>query len=93
MNVPLRAVLAALAFNAAIVPDAPAADWPQPREGTWVAPEFRFHTGEVMRDVKLHYRTIGDPSGTTGTRSRASPRKKSAPPRHDARPAAVAESA
>lgn len=63
MNVPLRAVLAALAFNAAIVPDAPAADWPQPREGTWVAPEFRFHTGEVMRDVKLHYRTIGDPSG------------------------------
>ena len=39
-----------------------AADYPAPREGDWIAPDFRFHTGEVMRELKLHYRTLGDPS-------------------------------
>ena len=36
---------------------------PAPKEGTWVAKDFRFHTGEVMPEVRLHYRTIGDPAG------------------------------
>src|SRR4051812_40596924 len=40
-----------------------AADFPPPREGTWVARDFRFHTGEVMPELKLHYRTVGAPSG------------------------------
>lgn len=40
-----------------------AADYPEAREGDWVAPEFRFHTGEVLTQVKLHYRTIGAPTG------------------------------
>jgi homoserine O-acetyltransferase/O-succinyltransferase len=40
-----------------------AADYPAPREGSWVAKEFRFHTGEVMPEVRLHYRTLGDPKG------------------------------
>ena len=39
------------------------AGYPVPVEGDWVAPEFRFHGGEVMRDVRLHYTTVGDPSG------------------------------
>jgi homoserine O-acetyltransferase len=40
-----------------------AADYPAPKEGDWVARDFKFHTGEVMPEVKLHYTTIGDPSG------------------------------
>lgn len=34
--------------------------WPAPREGTWVAQNFRFHTGEVFPELRLHYRTIGN---------------------------------
>ena len=40
-----------------------AADYPAPSEGTWIARDFRFHTGEVMPELKLHYRTIGAPTG------------------------------
>ena len=41
---------------------AEATTYPAPQEGSWVAKDFRFHTGEVM-DVRLHYRTIGSPQG------------------------------
>jgi homoserine O-acetyltransferase/O-succinyltransferase len=40
-----------------------AADYPAPKEGDWIARDFKFHTGEVMPELRLHYRTIGDPSG------------------------------
>lgn len=40
-----------------------AADYPEPRRGDWVARDFRFHTGEVFPELKLHYRTIGAPTG------------------------------
>ncbi|HEY5292035.1 MAG TPA: alpha/beta fold hydrolase [Burkholderiales bacterium] len=40
-----------------------AADYPVPKEGDWVARDFRFHTGEVFAELKLHYRTIGAPTG------------------------------
>jgi homoserine O-acetyltransferase/O-succinyltransferase len=40
-----------------------AADYPSPKEGSWVARDFRFHTGEVMPELRLHYRTIGSPTG------------------------------
>ena len=40
-----------------------AADYPAPRHGHWVAHDFRFHTGEVMPELKLHYTTVGDPKG------------------------------
>jgi len=42
---------------------AKAQGYPAPQEGTWVAHDFRFHTGDVFPEVKLHYRTIGAPSG------------------------------
>jgi homoserine O-acetyltransferase len=35
---------------------------PAPTEGTWVVKDFRFHTGEVLPELKLHYRTIGSPA-------------------------------
>ena len=41
----------------------PAADYPAPREADWIAREFRFHTGEVLPELRLHYRTVGDPGG------------------------------
>jgi homoserine O-acetyltransferase len=40
-----------------------AADYPAPKQGEWIARDFRFHTGEVLPEVKLHYVTVGEPGG------------------------------
>ena len=40
-----------------------AAQYPAPKEGSWIARDFRFHTGEVLPELRLHYRTVGEPSG------------------------------
>src|SRR5689334_24399115 len=40
-----------------------AADYPAPKQGDWTAKDFRFHTGETMPELKLHYTTIGEPTG------------------------------
>ena len=40
-----------------------AADYPTPQQGDWIAHDFRFHTGEVFHQLKLHYTTVGDPHG------------------------------
>jgi len=55
----------AVSVIALLLPSAIAlsAEYPTPKQGDWVARDFRFHTGEVMPEVKLHYTTIGDPSG------------------------------
>jgi homoserine O-acetyltransferase len=45
------------------MPSAHAADYPAQKEGDWIAKDFRFHTGEVMPEVRLHYTTIGAPTG------------------------------
>jgi len=42
---------------------AAAAEYPAPKQGEWVARNFKFHSGEVMPEVKLHYTTIGEPTG------------------------------
>ncbi len=42
---------------------APAADYPQPREADWTMSDFRFHTGETLPELHLHYTTIGKPTG------------------------------
>ena len=42
---------------------AAAAEYPAPKQGDWIARDFKFHTGEVMSELKLHYTTIGDPAG------------------------------
>ena len=42
---------------------ADAADYPAPQEADWIAHDVRFHTGEVMHEVRLHYTTLGAPSG------------------------------
>jgi len=38
-----------------------AADYPQPIEGDYVAKNFHFASGEVLPELKLHYRTLGTP--------------------------------
>jgi homoserine O-acetyltransferase/O-succinyltransferase len=40
-----------------------AADYPAPKEADWIARDFKFHTGEVLPELRLHYTTIGEPSG------------------------------
>ncbi|HEX2334618.1 MAG TPA: alpha/beta fold hydrolase [Burkholderiales bacterium] len=40
-----------------------AADYPTPQEGSWVMRDFKFHTGEVLPELRLHYTTVGAPSG------------------------------
>jgi homoserine O-acetyltransferase len=40
-----------------------AADPPPQKQGDWVVKDFRFHTGEVLPELKLHYVTIGEPTG------------------------------
>jgi len=40
-----------------------AADYPASRDADWVVRDFRFHTGEILPELRLHYTTIGEPSG------------------------------
>ena len=40
-----------------------AADAITPKEGDWVVRDFRFHTGEVLPELRLHYTTLGAPTG------------------------------
>lgn len=60
MQVLRIAVAAMLAFVAL---PAMAADYPAPRQGEWIARDFRFHTGEVMPELRIAYTTIGNPGG------------------------------
>ena len=53
---------AAIAF-ALVSSPAMAADYPAPKQGDWIARDFKFHTGEVMPELRLHYTTVGEPSG------------------------------
>jgi homoserine O-acetyltransferase/O-succinyltransferase len=36
---------------------------PAPKGGDWIARDFKFHTGETLPELKLHYTTVGEPSG------------------------------
>ncbi len=48
---------------------------PARQEGSWTVKDFRFNTGEVLPELRLHYTTLGQPSneavlvlhGTTGS--------------------------
>jgi homoserine O-acetyltransferase/O-succinyltransferase len=57
--------LRAIAILAFAMPSiaAAAADYPAPKQGEWIARDFKFHTGEVMPEVKIHYTTVGAPTG------------------------------
>jgi homoserine O-acetyltransferase/O-succinyltransferase len=38
-----------------------AADYPPPVEGDFILKDFRFASGEVLPELRLHYRTVGKP--------------------------------
>lgn len=40
-----------------------AAEFPKPQEGDYVAHDFRFHDGSVIKELRLHYTTVGEKSG------------------------------
>jgi homoserine O-acetyltransferase/O-succinyltransferase len=40
-----------------------AADYPAPKQGDFIARDFKFHSGETMPELKLHYTTVGEPTG------------------------------
>jgi homoserine O-acetyltransferase len=52
----------AVAATIASAGSAAAQGYPTPKEGDWVARDFRFHTGEVVPELRIHYTTIGEPS-------------------------------
>ena len=58
---PVRA-FATLAF-ALISFSAFAADYPAPKQAEWVARDFKFHTGEVLPELRMSYTTVGEPTG------------------------------
>jgi homoserine O-acetyltransferase len=58
----MKRVLVALIL-AFIAAPAIAADYPAPKTGEWVAKDFKFHTGEIMPELRLAYTTVGEPSG------------------------------
>src|SRR3954451_19493743 len=57
----LRAALAAAiaVFSFSVL----AADYPAPKQGDWIARDFKFHGGETMPELRLHYATVGEPGG------------------------------
>ena len=38
-----------------------AAEYPTPTEGDFVIRDFRFSSGETLPEVRMHYRTLGQP--------------------------------
>ena len=55
---------AALSVALALTPiSVSAADYPAPKQGDWIAKDFKFHTGQTMPELRLHYTTIGEPTG------------------------------
>lgn len=54
-------ILPVVAMGASLSADAAA--FPEPKQAVWTARDFRFHTGEVLPEVRLHYTTIGEPTG------------------------------
>ncbi|MES2715330.1 MAG: alpha/beta fold hydrolase [Pseudomonadota bacterium] len=57
----LAAVLPTFAQTAA-QPAAQSAAQP-PTDGSWVARDFRFKSGQVLPELRLHYTTLGNPQG------------------------------
>jgi homoserine O-acetyltransferase/O-succinyltransferase len=58
-----RQVTALLLSLAALSTAALALDFPAPKEADFIAKDFRFVSGDVMPELRLHYTTIGEPTG------------------------------
>jgi homoserine O-acetyltransferase len=58
-----RSYLAAAIIITLISGPAIAADYPAPKQNQWVARDFKFHTGEILPELRINYTTVGEPSG------------------------------
>src|SRR5215472_9822984 len=58
----LARMICGFALALAVVPGF-AADYPAPTERDWIVRDFRFHTGEVLPELRIHYTTVGAPTG------------------------------
>jgi homoserine O-acetyltransferase/O-succinyltransferase len=57
-----KGLLAALAFCVLSL-SAMAADYPAPKDGVFTLKDFRFRSGEVLPELRIHYVTVGAPTG------------------------------
>lgn len=59
-----RSLIGALALIIGLWPwAARALEFPKPSDATWMAKDFKFHGGETLAELPIHYTTIGDPKG------------------------------
>ena len=35
----------------------------QPKEADWTIKDFKFHSGETIPELRIHYTTLGEPTG------------------------------
>jgi homoserine O-acetyltransferase len=54
-------LLVATVLNVLNLPSAFAAEYPAPTPADYTIPEFKFQSGEVLRNFRLHYLTLGTP--------------------------------
>src|SRR2546423_13209555 len=40
-----------------------AAEFPTPKEADWTLRDFRFRSGEVIPELRIHFTTVGAPTG------------------------------
>jgi homoserine O-acetyltransferase/O-succinyltransferase len=59
-------ILKTVVLGAALGALLPAANYPDPVAGDWTARNFRFTTGEVLPELRLHYTTLGKPERDGG---------------------------
>lgn len=57
----MRIVLFALLLAAVAIMPATAATYPPPQSGTYIIPLFTFGDGESLKNLRLHYETLGTP--------------------------------
>jgi homoserine O-acetyltransferase len=57
----MKRCLAVVLFAVVASLTARAADYPAPKDGTFVVKDFQFKSGERLPEVKLHYYTLGAP--------------------------------
>jgi homoserine O-acetyltransferase len=58
-----RAASVALSLSALAPVAARAGEYPAPRQGEWIAHDFKFHGGRVLPELRLSYVTIGESTG------------------------------
>src|SRR6516165_6942967 len=59
LRAPIAVAFSVLFITSVVFP----ADYHPPKDGSWIMRDFRFNTGEVLPELRLHYLTIGVSTG------------------------------